>query len=533
MHTVIEVNKDIPAKNEGCSVPMFGGKACGRPLYRPSKGPPHCLMHSVDPNKDDESFQKEFERILKDAGEGWADFTGFVFPVSNYSGGAVGVFAQAKGREFVASCCFNNARFLQNADFARARFVRDAHFCSVRFELNANFAGAVFGGDALFGNTTFGFNPFRKDEPSDKTASNSKDSGGANFAGATFAKIASFRDARFYKKNSFAQASFIQNADFASVHFHGTAEYVGATFTQDADFTSSRFAQDANFTFAKFYGGARWEILSLGTRWAPPLLSFINAKFMRPEEATFFNTCLERALFHMCDVSKIGFSTVQWHRRDRNGMRMVFDEVVLLEPLVPGVQKFLKPPPGDPNPMNYLVIAETYQQLKHNYDSKAEYWTAGDFHYGEMEMKRLNSNSRNKLVRWLHSNMGLIAWYKYASEYGQNYVLPVVWFLALVLVFTLIYPLPRIGLDKPASVGKPLTYAHPSGPCDNPDQVWKNRANLLGHSLMTALSIAAFDKEPFYKPHYPAGRLFAYVELLLSSTVIAIFLLAVRRQFRR
>jgi hypothetical protein len=507
---------------------MFGGMACGRRLCQPTSGPPRCLMHSLDPNKDNESFQKEFERTLKDAGEGWADFTGFVFPASNYSGGEDPW--QAKGREFLASCCFNNTTFLRNANFFKAKFVGDAHFCSVRFSQNANFAGALFGKDALFGNTTFGFQ-----SPNDPVLGN-KGSGQSDFAGATFARLASFRHTIFAKNVAFAKATFIQNADFALADFYGNASFGAATFTKDADFTSSRFAQDADFTSAKFYGAARWEILSLGTRWAPPLMSFVDAKFMHPEAAIFFNTCLERALFHKCDVSKIRFSTVQWHRRPRNGMQMIFDEVTSVDPSAPEThQRLLKPPFGDPNRRNYLGIAETYQQLKHNYDSKAEYWTAGDFHYGEMEMKRLHSKSRNKWLRRLHSYIGLIAWYKYASEYGQSFVLPAVWFLALLLVFTSIYPLPRIGLDKPGSAEKvtPLSYLDPAGPGDNQAQVWKNRAILVGHSFMTALSVAAFDKEPVYKPHYPLGRLLVFAQVSLTSTVIALFLLALRRQFRR
>jgi hypothetical protein len=45
--------------------------------------------------------------------------------------------------------------------------------------------------------------------------------------------------------------------------------------------------------------------------------------------------------------------------------------------------------------------------------------------------------------------------------------------------------------------------------------------------------LAAFQRDLAYEPSYPWGRLFALLELLLTSTLIALFLLAVRRQFRR
>jgi hypothetical protein len=57
--------------------------------------------------------------------------------------------------------------------------------------------------------------------------------------------------------------------------------------------------------------------------------------------------------------------------------------------------------------------------------------------------------------------------------------------------------------------------------------------SLLGHSAMTTLSIAAFQRDLAYEPSYPWGRLLAIVEIVLTSTLLALFLLAVRRQFRR
>jgi hypothetical protein len=50
---------------------------------------------------------------------------------------------------------------------------------------------------------------------------------------------------------------------------------------------------------------------------------------------------------------------------------------------------------------------------------------------------------------------------------------------------------------------------------------------------MTTLGVAAFQRDLAYEPSYPWGRLLAIVEVLLTSTLLALFLLAVRRQFRR
>ena len=55
----------------------------------------------------------------------------------------------------------------------------------------------------------------------------------------------------------------------------------------------------------------------------------------------------------------------------------------------------------------------------------------------------------------------------------------------------------------------------------------------FGHSLMTTLYVAAFQREFAYEPSYPWGRALALIELAMTSTLIALFLLAVRRHCRR
>jgi len=50
---------------------------------------------------------------------------------------------------------------------------------------------------------------------------------------------------------------------------------------------------------------------------------------------------------------------------------------------------------------------------------------------------------------------------------------------------------------------------------------------------MTTIGTAAFQRDLAYEPSYPWGKLLATVETALTSTLLALFLLAVRRQFRR
>src|ERR1019366_3665850 len=102
----------IADADKGCLVKMNNGERCARPIYSAPAGVdkiPICLMHSHDTKKDDTAFQLEFESILREAGEGTADFTEFVFPMASYL-----------GQKFKQLCIFRQATFTQYANFGLA-----------------------------------------------------------------------------------------------------------------------------------------------------------------------------------------------------------------------------------------------------------------------------------------------------------------------------------------------------------------------------------------------------------------------------
>jgi hypothetical protein len=209
----------------------------------------------------------------------------------------------------------------------------------------------------------------------------------------------------------------------------------------------------------------------------------------------------------------------------------------------------LEPEKGVADERNYRLIGELYHELKKNHDDRHDYWTAGDFHWGEMEMKRRHSPHRKKLLRWLHQNLGLCAWYKYASEYGESYDRPLLWLVGILLLFMFLFPIPGLRPSDKSSTPEPtsvklrpvterrvpeLSYTnfirHGSAEPDGPRVTYWS---LLGHSLMSTIGVASFQRDLAYEPAYPWGRLLAILETLLTSTLLALFLLAVRRQFRR
>jgi uncharacterized protein YjbI with pentapeptide repeats len=597
---------EVPAE-DGCPVEMDGFRQCGRPVRHAPSGvdeQPVCLMHSRDPAKSDEEFQKEFERILTEAGDGVADFTGFVFPravyqvrqkfaarcifsgatftdLADFVGAMFTQGADFSGATFTQVVSFSKATFTKDAEFREATFSDDASFVSVTFAQDADFRGATFTQAAYFNHATFtqgayfdaatftqdakfGRATFTQDA-SFRTATFTQ---GADFTRATFTKDARFSEATFTKRAYFVGATFTQaayfvgatftqRAYFIEATFTGYADFMGATFTEDARFIGATFAGFTDFRHAVFAGAARFAPLTRsereeakpcefkdrvffqdarfqdyadfrgpvfgepGSSTARPVFSL--TRFEKPERVTFYKTWLGQTLFVNCDVSKLSFSDVGW---GRDGERVrLYEETV---PLDDETAEPLRPPVGSRDERRYRLIAETYHQLKNNYDSRGDPWTANEFHYGEMEMRRRSS-------RW--PRVGLTALYKYASQYGLSMARPLAWLAGVLLLFTLLYPLAglrpvaaRTQVTLPVTQVKPITY------WNLPEATgWVPRpVRLVGHSFMTTLAVASLQREAaYYEPAYGLGRFLGILELALTSTLAALFILAVRRQFKR
>jgi hypothetical protein len=438
---------------------------------------------------------------------------------------------------FLKVSFFSGATFAQNADFTEARFKGLVDFATASFTLTAGFVATVFGEVAYFSQAGF--------------------AGAADFADARFEKDAYLFASRFADQAQFSRVTFAHKADFSGSEFAGPADFHNASFEGMANFSTATFARDARFMEAVFKGECSFWLADIRdvadfhhatfegrvefreTRIAEdsarrPAPVFVLARFEKPENVAFYKTYLGRALFHNCDVSRFLFSNVRWLQRPGNYNRIVFEEVVDVQDAAAGA---LRPQVGSPDERNYGLIAELYQQLKKNYDDRRDYWTAGDFHYGEMEMKRLSSPRRNRVLRWLHRNLGLVAWYKHASDYGESYGKPAIWLLGVLVLFAALYPL--LGL-RPSAGKSPAAkttsaQAQTPSPQETDLRYWnyERPGRLFCHSMMTSLGVAAFQRDLAYEPSYPWGRLLALLELLLTSALIGLFLLAVRRQFRR
>lgn len=489
-------NDEVGRPERSCPFQMLHYKLCGReihpaPLYDET---PVCLMHSKDPAKANADFEAEITRILATASHDatLADFSGFVFLKSDYL-----------GRIFTPACWFRGSIFNQSAEFGKSTFVKKVDFAFCTFERGANFSKCKFLEEA-------------------------------NFGEAAFSQVSFFYRSTFSQKAQFHFAQFTQDALFYGSKFASIVDLEGASFSSHANFSGTKLLGQGTFRATHFRHDSTND----------PSLDFSEVEIEHPELVEFYKTDLNQALFYNTDISKVNFTLVTW--RTRKGTKRVsgrklsewiagrqshrfciFDEEVDLK-----WNSAMRAAEGSADERNYGLLAETYQQLKRNYDAKGDYWTAGHWHYGEMEMKRLHSPWHFRPFRWLSHHFSLVALYKYASAYGESYMMPIAWLGGVLALFTLAYPVSGLELNQP---GSPLlSYRNfaeffRTHPAEHPSGC----SGMLLHSFLTSVSVAGFQRELRYVPSYPWGRLLALIEMLLTATLGALFLLALRRQFRR
>jgi uncharacterized protein YjbI with pentapeptide repeats len=307
-----------------------------------------CILHSYDPEKDKEEFQKAMNDRL---GEKNYNFRLFVFPKRTYE--------------------FKDITFEDNVDFRSASFQGSAHFFWSTFVGMADFRWAIFKRDAYFG-------------------------------GVTFQKNASFNGANFHGDVAFS----ISHKNELS----GKKTSRETIFQQGADFSGATFKERAVFI------GGEGRLFSMENE-----TLFLSTNLEKSERVSFKEVNLNRCRFLGTPLRYVGFvdakrtylRTPRWLRildSDRIG---VFDEI--------GAKK-----------KDFPFIEDLYRELKMNFEERGNHEAAGEFHFGEKEMRRKATGFRRDPILWFY---WLLSGY---SERGGR-TRSVVWLLILWLVGAYIY----------------------------------------------------------------------------------------------
>ena len=222
---------------------------------------------------------------------------------------------------------------------------------------------------------------------------------------------------------------------------------------------------------------------------------------------------LSRALMLGTDVSRITFQAVDWPDCSVAGStrRVVADELHWPPPDSPGLV-FGNLEYG---PSTRGMLEVLYRQLKNNYDQQADYETAGHFHIGEFEAKRL------KLKRWT-LNRCLVSGYRWVSLYGERWARPLIILLVWLVFFAIAELFAGVSLSS-HRIAYSLTGAGGLG------SFWHD----LGVTFLHGVQVAT----AFRTPDIGYGSIYTLAIVtarhIIGPALIALFLLGLRRQLKR
>jgi len=513
---------------------MHGGSPCERDACD-AQG--FCVCHSERPDKDVEAFARQIETMLS---QNKCDFTRFVFPDSadfvhrdfeapvwladatfwgpvTFEGAQFRAQAEFRGATFQREANFvgvsfqtpvdfHHARFHGETSFRDATFVREAVFKQAAFQGRAVFSSAQFRREAQFQTAVFRDADFsRATFQGDAAFDSATFEGAADFSETAFHCAARFLSATFQSRGDFDEATFQSQAFFHLATFEGQADFMGATFTGIAVFRVAMFRGTVHFSDAQFHGEAHFvgsDANGVFSREPELEADFSSAHFDQPEKVVFQRVFLGQARFVGADVRRLDFTDVKWATRPLTRTRCaVWDELA---------------PEVEDEPKDYALIGKLYRQLKHNYEEQRDHITAGDFHFGEMHMRRLSNPWKNGFWRFLKRNLSFLAFYRWISGYGEDYILAGLWIIGVIVAFSLAF----------AYIA---TFALQPSPASAASLPMQNFWSRFWYSLMCFL----LRGDRPLQPMHPAGHYLSVAEGVIGPPLIALFILALNRRFKR
>lgn len=276
------------------------------------------------------------------------------------------------------------------------------------------------------------------------------------------------------------------------------AKLIGANleraYLSEADLSGAKLS-GANLSGAKLIGAN---------------LSGANLSMANLNKTKFDNTNISRCRFLLSKICNADLINATWSNSKeldfgkfnpfRHKRKIVYDEVEA----------------NDKATWEY--VGDIYRQLKINYENKRDFAEAGDFGYGQMEMKRKSMTGLTRIF---------CTFYKWFSGYGEMPSLAAVWLLLFLLLFPLAYMFNGIEPRTPATKLEKIHYG-PSWSFPN----WQAVCD-FGGAFVHTLQVATIQKDKAYQSYDHPGRVLEILEVILFPVQITLLVLALKRKFRR
>ena len=371
-----------------------------------------------------------------------------------------------------------------------------------------SFHRAAFSGDADFSEAAFsGYASFRE----------AAFSRYADFSEAAFSGYAYFHEAAFSGRAYFREAAFSGDAYFSEAAFSGYAYFREAAFLGDASFSEAAFSGYANFpgaAKATGRGGRRYDMRLTG---APGDDGAWAAKGEALSPATPSRSRFQRIDFSGCtfggpaDFNNRRFTDTTSFRGAVFERAPKFHNANLHQDTDFTGTKF-----PDVTSENAVRNYRTLKLAMENVRARQE--EAMFFAYEQRSLRKREDTPR--MTRWAS------AIYDGVAEYGQNFVLPVLWMLFVSAAFADVYAGVLLKTRDLALATSPACdfdiLAFSLRQVFRPFEVWSAHLDLVG---------------PFACYGVPDGarmalRILATLQTLITFGLFTLFLLALRKRFR-
>jgi hypothetical protein len=387
--------------------------------------------------------------------------------------------ARFTGARFAGRAGFAAAEFVGGADFSIAEFCAAALFSEARFAGRADFSGGRFLGDATFFRTRFGGETYFNATTLERDAV---------FAGARFGGTTVFGPARFSRSADFHEAVFEQRIQLGPFVIAGGLNLDRVSFERDARLDVA--ARELSCRRTRFGGRAdlnvRWADATLdeATFVAPSRLAGVppfeivseselesafgdrdggRPRLLSVRQADVRDLVLANIDLRACrffgahGLSLLSFEAdcefAQPPPGRRHTRRRTLAEEHDWRASVAPEQGWLPPECGageEPSAaLDPAQVAPLYRQLRKALEDSKDEPGAGDFYYGEMEMRRHGTADR--------SERAILTLYWLVSGYGLRAARALGWLAAAIIAGALL--LDWFGFRPDRAFGRSLLFA--------------------------------------------------------------------------
>lgn len=467
-------------------------RACGHKLADGTKcqietEASHCELHLLKVHRREVSHPKLIRDFVLSVSGDTVDLTGFHFKTT-----------------------FDSTMFPANKTvvFDSSEF-SDCQFWNMELQSSLSFVGCVFE-DTVFTNLSTDTIGGRCDKLDFSSARFRGDKVPFVFCGLRAREKVSFESATFESKDPPFLECYVQSdlIAFADAQIESDRFYCKVTRPNEEVRDHRCLCLDApKISFARLKANGHFEYGNFEDAVnTAPLVSFRGTDFRQMRTATLRDANLTNALFIESVIEDVTFINPVWQPGDRRTSEL-YDKVTL---------------DTDERATDDQLL-RLYVQLKRNYEEQRDYSMAGKWFFREMECRRRLVGKKAPERRFrAFVDKALFASYSWISGYGESYKRPLMYIFILLVGFATVY---FYWIGYPTDAG-PVSYEFAF---ESDGDAVRDFLSALAFSggIMLFQSIKLALEQPFPTPQL------AIVQILLTLILVPLFLLALRRKFRR